>query len=107
MAKKLNLEELSGEIADRARAVFSSVVNDLDKLFTGLGAKLSPGVAPSRRELLRIIAALRKSLDARLSALEKAIGGGPKRKAPVKKAAKKVVKKAAKAPAKKAAARRR
>lgn len=107
MAKKMNLEELSGEIADRARAVFSSVVNDLDKLFTGLGAKLSPGVAPSRRELLRIIAALRKSLDARLSALEKAIGGGPKRKAPVKKAAKKVVKKAAKAPAKKAAARRR
>lgn len=111
MAKKLNLEELSGEIADRARAVFSSVVNDLDKLFTGLGAKLSPGVAPSRKELLRIIAALRKSLDARLSALEKAIGGGPKRKAPAKKAvtkaAKKVVKKAAKAPAKKAPSRRR
>lgn len=107
MAKKLNLEELSGEIADRARAVFSSVVNDLDKLFTGLGAKLSPGVAPSRKELLRIIVALRKSLDARLSALEKAIGGSPKPKAPAKKAAKKVVKKAARAPAKKAAARRR
>lgn len=108
MAKKLNLEELSGEIAERARAVFSSVVSDLDKLFTGLGAKLSPGVAPSRKELLRIIAALRKSLDARLSALEKAIGGGPaKRKAPAKKAAKKAVKKASKPPAKKAAARKR
>lgn len=96
MATKLKLEELSGEIVERARAVFSTVVSDLDKLFTGLGAKLSPGVAPPRKELLRIIAALRKSLDARLSALEKAIAGGAKKKAPAKKAARKAVKKAAK-----------
>lgn len=101
MATKLNLEKLSGEIADRVRAVFSSVVSDLDKLFSGLGTKLAPGVAPSKRELLRVIVALRKSLDSRLAALEKAIGG-KKKAAPKKGPAAKAAKKKA-APAKKAA----
>lgn len=99
MAPKLNLEKLSGEIADRARAVFSSVVSDLDKLFSGLGAKLAPDAFPSKRELTRVIAGLRKSLDARLAALEKAIGGKPKKAAATKK--KPATKKKA-APAKKA-----
>lgn len=93
MPTKLNLERLPGEIADRARAVFSAVVKDLDKLISGLGKKLGPGAAPPRAELLRLIGALRKSLDARLSALENAIAGPARKKAakPAKKAARKSV----------------
>lgn len=93
MPTKLNLERLPGEIADRVRAVFSAVVNDLDKLVSGLGKKLGSGSAPPRAELLRLVGALRKSLDARLSALESAIAGPAVKKAarPAKKAARKSV----------------
>lgn len=105
MAAKLKLDGLPGEIADRARAVFGGVVNDLDQLLKKLGSKLSSGAAPSRKELLRLIGALRKSLDARLSALERAVGGSaPKKKRP---AAKKAVKKVARKPVKSAARRKR
>lgn len=99
MATKLKLERLPGEIADRARAVFSAVVNDLDKLISGLSKKLGPGPAPRRAELLRLIGALRKSLDARLAALERAIAGPARKKAaarPTRKAAKKSVARKAK-----------
>ena len=100
MAAKLKLDGLPGEIADRARAVFGGVVNDLDQLLKKLGSKLSNGAAPSRKELLRLIRALRKSLDARLSALERAVSGpapksprpGPRK--PAAKSVKKAVKKA-------------
>jgi hypothetical protein len=105
MAAKLKLDGLPGEIADRARAVFGGVVNDLDQLLKKLGGKLTSGAAPSRKELLRLISALRKSLDARLSALERAVGGAaPTKKRP---AAKKAVKKAARVPVKSAARRKR
>ena len=109
MAAKLKLDGLPGEIADRARAVFGGVVNDLDQLLKKLGSKLSSGAAPSRKELLRLISALRKSLDARLSALERAVGGSaPKKKRPAaKKAVKKAVKKVARKPVKSAARRKR
>lgn len=111
MATKLKLDTLPGEIADRAKAVFGSVVNDLDKLLNTFAAKVKGGAQPPRRELLKLVVALRKSLDLRLSALERTIAGGAKKK-PARKAAKKVAKKAAKkavrkAPAKKAAKRRR
>lgn len=104
MATKLKLDTLPGEIADRARAVFGGVVNDLDKLLTALAGKVKGGSQPPRRELLKLVAALRKSLDARLSALERAIAG-PKKK-PAKKAAKKATKKAVKKVAKKAPAKK-
>ncbi len=109
MAAKLKLDGLPGEIADRARAVFGGVVNDLDQLLKKLGSKLSSGAAPSRKELLRLISALRKSLDARLSALERAVGGSAaKKKRPAaKKAVKKAVKKVARKPVKSAARRKR
>jgi hypothetical protein len=107
MATKLNLDTLPSEIADRAKAVFGSVVNDLDKLLTAFAGRLKGGAQPPRRELLKLVAALRKSLDARLSALERTIAGPAKKKPAARKAAKKAVKKVAKkAPAKKAAKRR-
>ncbi len=114
MAAKRRLDGLPGEWADRARAVFSGVVNDLDQLLKKLGGRLSSGAAPSRKELLRLIGALRKSLDARLSALERAVGGAPARKkskaarkVAAKKAPAKAVKKAARKPAKTASRRKR
>ncbi|TDU25863.1 hypothetical protein DFR24_4308 [Panacagrimonas perspica] len=118
MAAKLKLDGLPGELADRARAVFGGVVNDLDQLLKKLGGLLSTGAGPSRKELLRLISALRKSLDARLSALERAVGGSPaKKKRPAarkaaakkvaKKAATKAVKKAVRKPVKSAARRKR
>lgn len=111
MATKLKLDTLPNEIADRAKAVFGSVVNDLDRLLTAFAGKVKGGAQPPRRELLKLVAALRKSLDARLSALERTIAGPAKKKpaakVAAKKAAKKAVQKAAKkAPAKKAAKRR-
>ena len=113
MAAKLKLDGLPGEIADRARAVFGGVVNDLDQLLKKLGSKFTSGAGPSRKELLRLISALRKSLDARLSALERAVGGsggGKKRPAarkPARKAVKKAGKKVARKPAKRAVRRKR
>lgn len=114
MAAKLKLDGLPGELADRARAVFGGVVNDLDQLLKKLGSLLGSGAGPSRKELLRLISALRKSLDARLSALERAVGGAPAkkkrpaaRKATAKKVAKKAVKKIVAKPVKSAARRKR
>ena len=113
MAAKLKLDGLPGEIADRARVVFGGVVNDLDQLLKKLGSRLASGAAPSRKELLKLISALRKSLDARLSALERAVGGAgaPKKKRPAaKKAAKAVgksVRKAVSRPAPRPARRKR
>lgn len=112
MATKLKLDTLPGEIVDRAKAVFGSVVNDLDKLLNTFAAKVKGGAQPPRRELLKLVVALRKSLDQRLSALEHTIAG-PARKAankkPARKAAKKKVAKGAarKVPAKTTAMRRR
>lgn len=107
MAAKLKLDGLPGEIADRARAVFGGVVNDLDQLLKKLGSKLTSGAGPSRKELLKLISALRKSLDARLSALERAVGGSGavKKKRPAAKKAARPAKKAARKVARKAAPR--
>ena len=103
MATKLTLDGLPGEIADRARAVFSGVVTDLETLLAKLGSKIGPGPA-QRRELLRLIASLRKSFDARLSALERAVAGSGASAA--KKSPRKVTKKAVKKVAAKRAARK-
>lgn len=97
MAAKLRLDEVPREIADRAKAVFGGVVNDLDRLFTKLGDRIGNGSGPPRAELLKLIRALRKSLDTRLAALERVVAGSPKKRVPAakKKApARKAVKKA-------------
>jgi CII-binding regulator of phage lambda lysogenization HflD len=101
MAAKMKLDGMPREIADRAKAVFGGVVNDLDRLFRKLGDRLGNGSASQRAELLRLVRALRKSLDTRLGALERLVAGpAPRRstaaggkKAPARKAT-------AKAPAK-------
>ena len=97
MAAKLKLDGMPREIADRAKAVFGGVVNDLDRLFKKLGDRIGNGSASQRAELLKLVRALRKSLDSRLGALERLVGGGakkkrasaPKKKAAVRKASKK------------------
>jgi hypothetical protein len=102
MAAKSKLDGMPREIADRAKAVFGGVVNDLDRLFKKLGDRIGNGSASQRSELLKLIRALRKSLDMRLGALERLVAGGasrkttkrtaaPKKKAPARKAAKKAV----------------
>ena len=98
MAAKMTLDGMPREIADRAKAVFGGVVNDLDRLFKKLGDRIGNGSASQRAELLKLIRALRKSLDLRLGALEQLVAGGAKKRAsaPKKKsAARKAVKKAA------------
>lgn len=110
MAAKMKLDGMPREIADRARAVFGGVVNDLDRLFKKLGGRIGDGSSAQRAELLRLIRALRKSLDTRLGALERVVAGAPKRRPAAKKAAKKAPKKKAavrKPAAKKAAPRRK
>ena len=96
MAAKMKLEEMPREIADRAKAVFGGVVNDLDRLFKKVGDLIGNGSAAQRGELLKLVRALRKSLDTRLGSLERLVAGGTKRKAPAKKKApaRKAVKKA-------------
>jgi hypothetical protein len=100
MAAKLKLDGMPREIADRAKAVFGGVVNDLDRLFKKLGDRIGNGSASQRNELLKLVRALRKSLDTRLGALERLVAGSgspkkkraaaaPKKKAPARKAAKK------------------
>lgn len=110
MATKLSLDGLPSEIAERARTVFGGVVSDLDQLLKKLGGRFARDSAPTRKELLKLIATLRKSLDARLSALERVVAGAgrppaakKRTKAPAKarKAAKVTkVTKSAKAPGK-------
>lgn len=102
MAAKMKLDGMPREIADRAKAVFGGVVNDLDRLFRKLGDRIGNGSASQRAELLKLVRALRKSLDSRLAALERVVEGGAKKRAP---AAKK--KAPARKAAKKATARRR
>ena len=93
MAAKKTLDGIPREIADRAKAVFGGVVNDLDRLFRNLGDRIGSGSASQRAELLKLIRALRKSLDTRLGALERVVAGTGKARA--------------KAPAKKASARKK
>ncbi|MCC2655909.1 MAG: hypothetical protein K0Q76_1017 [Panacagrimonas sp.] len=93
MAAKMKLDGMPREIADRAKAVFGGVVNDLDRLFKKLSDRLGNGSASQRAELLKLVRALRKSLDTRLGALERVVAGAPRKRAPAKK----------KAPARKAA----
>ena len=66
MTAKLNLDGLPGEIAERARAVFGGVVNDLDQLLKKLGSKLTRDTAPTRKELLKLI----ETSKARLAEIE-------------------------------------
>ena len=102
MAAKMKLDGMPREIADRAKAVFGGVVNDLDRLFKKLSDRLGNGSASQRAELLKLVRALRKSLDTRLGALERVVAGSPKKRAaPAKKKA------PARKAAKKAAVRRR
>lgn len=87
MAAKGKLEALPGDIADRARSVFAGIVNDFDQLVRRLGERIGDGSSGGRQELLKLIRALRKSLDLRLAALEKLVGGPgskPVRKATAK-----------------------
>ena len=105
MAAKRGLDGMPREIADRAKAVFGGVVNDLDRLFKKLGDRIGHGSASQRTELLKLVRALRKSLDTRLGALERLIAGTGantgKRSPPAKKSS------ARKAAPQKATARRR
>lgn len=88
MATKLSLDGLPSEIAERARTVFGGVVSDLDQLLKKLGGRFARDSAPTRKELLKLIATLRKSLDARLSALERVVAGAGKPPAAKKRTAK-------------------
>ena len=92
MANKLKINQLSAELADRARHAFAGVVDDLDGLLSTLSERLGSGPMPRRDELLKAIRTVRQSLDARLGMLEAAVQGKPARKS-----AKKSVKKAKKA----------
>lgn len=94
MAAKLKINQLSADLADRARNAFAGVVTDLDELLTTLSEKLGSGPMPRREELLKAIRAVRKSLNARLDTLESAVQGNA-RKA-TRKRASKVAKKVAK-----------
>lgn len=96
MAQNTKINQLSEELAGRARKAFTGVVGDLDQLLSSVTSKLDSGAEVQKKELLKIIARLRKSLDARLSSLEKAVKGSPKPSATkAVKAAKKVSKRVA------------
>ena len=104
MAAKSKLDGMSRDIADRAKAVFGGIVNDLDRLFRKLGDRIGNGSSSQRAELLKLVRTLRKSLDTRLGALEQLVEGGGTTRASAPRKKKPAVRKAA---PKKAAPRRR
>lgn len=105
MAAKSKLDGMSREIADRAKAVFGGIVNDLDGLFRKLGDRIGNGSATQRADLLKVVRALRKSLDARLGALERLVEGSATTRASAPR--KKRTTAARKGPVKNVSARRR